>query len=120
VGTALFVLYLLVAAGVAAWVWSDLHAEDVKSVFGTFNPVDRAYRAAGFALFWPLGVPLYLYRRWEGRRTMMELYGTTTPLSGGASKTCPDCAEQVKPAANVCRHCGHRFDSGEESSAPAG
>jgi hypothetical protein len=24
-------------------------------------------------------------------------------------KTCPDCAESVKDAANVCRFCGHRF-----------
>lgn len=25
-------------------------------------------------------------------------------------KTCPDCAETVLEAANVCRFCGHRFD----------
>lgn len=24
-------------------------------------------------------------------------------------KSCPDCAETVKKAARVCRHCGHRF-----------
>jgi hypothetical protein len=28
-----------------------------------------------------------------------------------ASKICPDCAETVKEAANVCRFCGFRFDS---------
>jgi hypothetical protein len=27
-----------------------------------------------------------------------------------ALKTCPDCAEEVKEAANVCRFCGYRFD----------
>jgi hypothetical protein len=27
------------------------------------------------------------------------------------SKTCPDCAEEVKAAARVCRFCGYRFDS---------
>jgi hypothetical protein len=25
-------------------------------------------------------------------------------------KTCPDCAEEVRAAANVCRFCGYRFD----------
>lgn len=27
-----------------------------------------------------------------------------------ADKVCPDCAETVKGAAQVCRYCGHRFD----------
>jgi hypothetical protein len=25
-------------------------------------------------------------------------------------KTCPDCAEQVKAAAKICRYCSHEFD----------
>ena len=24
-------------------------------------------------------------------------------------KTCPQCAEEVKAAAKICLHCGHRF-----------
>ncbi|HMI99255.1 MAG TPA: zinc ribbon domain-containing protein [Gaiellaceae bacterium] len=28
-----------------------------------------------------------------------------------ATKVCPECAEQVKSGAKVCRFCGHRFDS---------
>ena len=27
----------------------------------------------------------------------------------GDEKTCPQCAEQVKAAAKVCRFCGHSF-----------
>ena len=29
----------------------------------------------------------------------------------GSEKICPSCAETVKVAANVCRFCGHHFDS---------
>ena len=29
----------------------------------------------------------------------------------GARKSCPDCAESVQEAANVCKHCGHRFET---------
>lgn len=32
----------------------------------------------------------------------------TDPIN--QTKTCPDCAEEVAVAANVCRHCGMRFD----------
>lgn len=31
------------------------------------------------------------------------------PVNDG--KTCPDCAEMIKEAANVCRYCGHQFAS---------
>lgn len=46
--------------------------------------------------------------------------------TGGETKTCPDCAEEVEAAARVCRFCGYRFTdaasprhSGPQSPAPA-
>lgn len=35
-------------------------------------------------------------------------------MSSGGLKTCPECAEEVRAAARVCRFCGHRFDSTRE------
>ena len=30
-------------------------------------------------------------------------------ISGKMGKTCPQCAESVKPDALKCKHCGHEF-----------
>ncbi|NVP58065.1 zinc ribbon domain-containing protein [Mycoplana rhizolycopersici] len=36
---------------------------------------------------------------------------TPTPQLAQPIKACPECAETVLLAANVCKHCGHRFDA---------
>jgi hypothetical protein len=35
-------------------------------------------------------------------------------------KTCPECAEDVKSAARLCRFCGHGFDGSRDSVPPPG
>jgi Uncharacterised protein family UPF0547 len=39
--------------------------------------------------------------------------GSAAPAASEQSETkiCPDCAETVKSAARVCKHCGFRFDA---------
>jgi hypothetical protein len=39
---------------------------------------------------------------------MLEELAAAPPLE--TTRVCPDCAEEVKAAAVVCRFCGHRFD----------
>lgn len=34
---------------------------------------------------------------------------TRREVEAGRAKVCPQCAEEVKPAAKVCRFCGHKF-----------
>jgi hypothetical protein len=39
-----------------------------------------------------------------------EIEGTAPSSTGAyAEKTCPMCAETVKSAALICKHCGHQF-----------
>jgi hypothetical protein len=36
---------------------------------------------------------------------------------GAATKRCPECAEEIKAAANVCRFCGFQFIGGATAAA---
>lgn len=54
------------------------------------------------AVFTAIGYPVAIYMTW---RFYVE-------RRDAASKTCPRCAEKVKAAALVCRHCGLVFEAG--------
>jgi hypothetical protein len=65
----------------------------------------------------PLGIGIYLagiggagmlVGGWLMRRDSVPTALTT--------KECPDCAETVLVAANVCKHCGHQFAPGSEGT----
>ncbi len=41
------------------------------------------------------------------------------PTQSTDGKTCPDCAEFVRAAANKCRFCGNRFEPSEHGAETA-
>ena len=45
---------------------------------------------------------------------------TKRQVEDGREKICPDCAEPVKLAAQVCRFCGHHFEYIETIPEPTG
>jgi Uncharacterised protein family UPF0547 len=65
----------------------------------------------GFALGW-IGVLIVLNEPDPQPPPILAPY--TPEPARSALKTCPQCAEEVKPAAKVCRFCGHRFSPGEQ------
>ncbi len=43
-------------------------------------------------------------------RQLLDEVLPTPSLSAQATKTCPGCAEDIKAAGHVCKHCGYRFN----------
>lgn len=58
---------------------------------------------------------------WLGERATADQVARSGGGAGGLLpkyKTCPDCAERVRAAARICKHCGHRFDSAPQGPDP--
>lgn len=72
-----------------------------------------------FAIFAVILVACLPSRRQPGPYTGKDIgryydpkLGTTTKMPKPDIKQCPRCAEDVKQAAIVCKHCGHEFGEG--------
>jgi ribosomal protein L32 len=62
----------------------------------------------------PLGLAVYVAGAGAGVAMLGGFIMRQSPSGDAATppaalKTCPDCAETVRAAANVCKHCGYRF-----------
>lgn len=55
----------------------------------------------------------------DEKRAAAQFRGATTSSSAGELKRCPDCAENVQPAAKVCRYCGLEFSTGRRRGGAA-
>jgi uncharacterized protein UPF0547 len=42
---------------------------------------------------------------------LLTIYVVGMTIRGRTTKWCPDCDEAVSKNANVCKHCGYRFDA---------
>lgn len=74
-------------------IWAGI---DVRRRRRAGETKDAAWSwVVGSLLLWIVVFPLYLWSR-------------SRP---GPQKRCPECAEPVRVAANMCRYCGHRFEA---------
>ncbi|MDF1626999.1 MAG: zinc ribbon domain-containing protein [Parvibaculaceae bacterium] len=74
------------------------------------NPIGWFFIGAIFGVF---GLIAALVVSDPNPRPMtIELAATSEP-----TKRCPDCAESILEAAKKCRHCGHLFESADNSPA---
>jgi zinc-ribbon domain len=93
---ALIVLVLIATL----WVWPSMRANAI----GRGKGQENAW-LWGLALSW---IGVLIVSSAPNRQTISI---NPEPYARPPTKLCPACAELVKSQANVCRFCGHEFDS---------
>lgn len=110
---------LAVLIGIFASPFAYLYVKDTSSLDGwgwfVFNLFTLNYFFFGFIV-----VPIHVYYDISSAQKKL---GSVKSSNGSSSTTgaplenrrkrCPDCAEQVKLRAKVCKHCGHEWTEEE-------
>jgi hypothetical protein len=110
---------LAVLIGIFASPFAYLYAKDTSSLDGwgwfAFNLFTLNYLLFGFII-----VPIHVYYDIRSAQKRLKRAESNTSYSSNKSspfenrrKRCPDCAEQVKLRAKVCKHCGHEWTEEE-------
>lgn len=73
-----------------------------------------AFIIALLFFFLIIGIFIFIYMlivKPAGTLTVTYEYRPTEAPGSADEKPCPMCAESVRLAAKICKHCGHQFDA---------